>query len=84
MWQINLAVEEASGGGESLGKHVCNGLVGAGLVQAAVDPLAALCKGREVERFDGAVLSKVGKFHAVVEPFIPWNVLGWVIAFCGI
>ena len=87
VWQIDLAVEKVGVGGEGLGnvgKHVCHGLVDAGPVQVAIDPLAALCKGREVKGFDGAVPDKVGKFCVVAELFIQQNILGWEIASHGV
>ena len=82
MWQNNLMVEEVSGRGASLGnvgEHVHHVLVDAGPVWAAVDPLTALCKCREVERFDGAVPAEVDQFRVVVELIIQWNILGQVI-----
>ena len=78
MGQINLTVDEISGGGEDLrhvGEHVHHGLV-----WAAVDQLAAIHMGREVEGFNSAVPAKVGQFCAVTESFIQGNVLGWEIA----
>ena len=75
VWQIEFAVEEVGGGGESLGnigKQICHGLV------------ASLHKGREVEGFDGAVTAKICKFRAVIELFIQWNILGREIASQGI
>ena len=55
-------MEEVGGGGEGLGdvgEHVCHGLIDGGPVCAAVDPLAVLCKGGEVDGFSGAVPAEV-------------------------
>jgi hypothetical protein len=49
MGEVDLAMEEIGGLGEGLGyvgKHVYHGLVDAGLVRAAVDPLSILSEHR--------------------------------------
>ena len=56
--QADLMLEEISGGGEGLsdvGEHVHHGIIDARPIHAAVDPLATLCKGGEVEGFSDLV-----------------------------
>ena len=84
VWQINLAVEEVGGGGESLRNVGGHGLVDAGPVRVAIDPLATLCKGGEVEGFSDSIPAEVGQFCAVTESFIQGNILGQEIASHGV
>ena len=73
MREIDLAMEEVGGGGEglgSVGKHACHGFIDTGPVQAAVNPLAALRKGWEVERLGSSISAKVGESCSVAEVFI--------------
>ena len=52
MWEVDLMLEEVGRQGEGLrdvAEHVHHGLVDTGTVRAAVDPLAILREGREVE-----------------------------------
>jgi hypothetical protein len=68
MREVDLAMEEVSGGREGfrdVGKHVGHRLIDARPVGAAVDPLAILRKGREVDGVGRSVPAKVGKFGAV-------------------
>ena len=80
--QINLVVEEVGGRGEGLGdvgKHVHHGLVDGRPVGAAIDPLAVLRKGWEVEEFSGSVPAEVGQFCTVAEAVVQRNILDWEI-----
>ena len=58
MWEIDLAVVEVGGRGESfgdVGKHVRHCLVDARPVRVAVNPLSILGESWEVEGFGGTI-----------------------------
>jgi hypothetical protein len=79
MWEVNLAIEEVSGGREGfgdVGKHVNHRLVDASPVGTAVDPLAILGKSGEVDGVGCVIPAEVGEFGAVAEPVIEWCLLG--------
>ena len=79
MREVDLAMEEVGGGREGfgdVGEHVSHLFVDASPVGAAVNPLAILGKGGEVDGVGCAVPAEVGKFCMVTEPVIEWYILG--------